>query len=307
MKSQTPDRSFISLNMQADIIAVLRYFQLFSWPLTLREMIRFYPAPVAEEAMRETLQHLVLAGTVYGCEGYYQLDQKDNQQIAWRRDCEARATRLWPTARRMARIIGSFPFVRSVLISGSLSKNAMAPTSDIDFFIITHPGRLWIARTLLILFKRVFLFNSHRYFCVNYFIDTDHLAIREHNRFTATEMVTLCPLDGLHWYDALQKANEWAWKMLPNFPPHAVKTASVRPDGLLKRLLEKSLSGSVGEWLDQQWMQMSLRFWKRKFRDLSDETFRRVVRCSRHEAKLHPMQYQKRVLEALKTDTGWMR
>ena len=84
-----------------------------------------------------------------------------------------------------------FPFVRGVFLSGSISKGFMSESDDIDYFIITAPGRLWLTRTLLILFKKIFLFNSFRNFCLNYFIDSENLYIPEHNRYTATEIVFL--------------------------------------------------------------------------------------------------------------------
>ena len=81
-------------------------------------------------------------------------------------------------------------------ISGSLSKGYYDDDGDIDFFIITSPKRLWIARTFLILYKKIFLLNSRKYFCVNYFISSNALEIEEKNIFTATELTTLLPMFG---------------------------------------------------------------------------------------------------------------
>ena len=105
-------------------------------------------------------------------------------------------------ALRNARLIFHFPFTRAIMISGSLSKNYADEASDVDYFIIVKPGRLWIARTLLIIYKRIFLMNSKKYFCVNYFIDEDHLEIEEKNLFTAVELTTLIPIHGftLCWW-----------------------------------------------------------------------------------------------------------
>ncbi len=91
----------------------------------------------------------------------------------------------------------------------------MDERSDLDFFIITAPNRLWIARTLLVLYKRVFLANSHKHFCVNYFIDEKHLEIEEKNLFTATELATVIPLYGSKQYENLQGVNSWLARILP--------------------------------------------------------------------------------------------
>ncbi|MEZ4965453.1 MAG: hypothetical protein R2791_09430 [Saprospiraceae bacterium] len=55
------------------------------------------------------------------------------------------------------------------------------------------------------------MLNSHKYFCVNYFVDTEHLEIEDKNLFTATETVTLLPLYGRDWYEGFYKALSWAW------------------------------------------------------------------------------------------------
>ena len=81
--------------------------------------------------------------------------------------------------------------------------------SDLDFFIITKPNRLWIARMLLALYQKIVLLNSHKYFCVNYFVDEHHLAIEEKNLYTATELSTLIPLYGKEYYPQLMMANHW--------------------------------------------------------------------------------------------------
>ena len=107
---------------------------------------------------------------------YYQTQNEPDWSLR-RQECNRRADRILPVAQRMARLIGSFPFIRGVFVSGSLSKHSMKADSDIDFFLITEPGRLWLARTLLVVFKKIFLFNSHKYFCVNYFVDTKHLEV----------------------------------------------------------------------------------------------------------------------------------
>ena len=79
------------------------------------------------------------------------------------------ANEIMPKAIKISRKIAKFPFVESVNLSGSLSKGYYDLEDDIDFFIITKPNRLWIARTLLILYKKVFLLNSKKHFIFEVF------------------------------------------------------------------------------------------------------------------------------------------
>lgn len=199
----------------------------------------------------------------------------------------------------MARFIARFPYIRAVFVSGSLSKHSMKPDSDVDFFLITTPGRLWLARTLLVLFKKIFLFNSHKYFCVNYFIDTQHLEIEEQNLFTATEIVTLLPMYGGDWYQAFCRENQWAWRQYPHATLRPVHDVPGSARSWFKRNAEWLLGGAFGDWLDSRAMHLTVRFWRKKFSHLDDSTFNVALKSRRHVSKHHPLYFQKKVLEHL--------
>jgi predicted nucleotidyltransferase len=98
---------------------------------------------------------------------------------------------MWKLAGIVTHVIKRFPFVRGVFVTGSLSKNSSDSSSDLDFMVITRKGRLWIARTLLMLFKKIFLLNSYKYFCINFLLSEDNLEIEDKNVFTATEVMTV--------------------------------------------------------------------------------------------------------------------
>ena len=290
------------------IVRALLYFELFSYPLTDREIWQFAPCGRAEadepvagesfEVFQEKLQLLVARGVVFQFQGYFQT-QYQPDWVERRRDSNRRADAFLPKARRMARFIASFPYIRAVFVSGSLSKHSMRPDSDIDFFMITAPGRLWLARTLLVVFKKIFLFNSHKYFCVNYFIDTEHLEIEEQNLFTATEAVTLLPMYGQEWYHAFCRKNQWAWRQLPHCTLRPTHEVPLHSRSWLKRSAEWALGGAFGDWLDRQAMQVTVRFWRKKFSHFDDGTFNVALKSRRHVSKHHPLYFQKKVLEHL--------
>ena len=68
------------------------------------------------------------------------------------------AKEIMPKALKTSNFIAKFPYIECVSLSGALSKGYYDDDDgDFDFFIITKPNRLWIARTLLILYKKIFL------------------------------------------------------------------------------------------------------------------------------------------------------
>ncbi len=280
------------------IIRALLYFEVFAYPLNAEEVFRYIDqANATQEEVQEKLDRLVLQEKVFFFEGFYQT-QNSPEWISKRKARNLRADRMLPVAHRMARFIGAFPFVRAVFVSGSLSKHSMNEDSDIDFFLIMEPGRLWLARTLLVLFKKIFLFNSHKYFCVNYFIDTEHLEIEEKNLFTATEIVTLIPMYGSEWYQAFYQANKWAWAQYPNFEPRPVHAVAMHKRTGLKKILEWIQRGKTGDWLDRQSLRVTLAFWRKKFRYLPNDQFDLALKSRRYVSKHHPLHFQDKVLKA---------
>ena len=280
------------------LLGALWYFEIFQYPLSREELFRFANCPdLPISEFDAKLDELIEEGAVFAFGPFFQT----RNEPAWearRYDLNRRADAFLPVARHMARLIGAFPFVRAVFVSGSLSKHCMPADGDIDYFLITEPGRLWLARTLLVLFKKLFLLDSHKYFCVNYFIDTEHLEIEDKNLFTATETLTLLPLYGQEWFERFSAANGWAQTYLPNYPWRRDEAALPHRRGFLKRCLEGLLNGRLGAWLDTRVMRLTVAYWRRKFRQFDQRTFDHALRSRRYVSKHHPLNFQRKVMAA---------
>ena len=200
-------------------------------------------------------------------------------------------------AEKKARFIARFPFVRAVMASGSLSKGYMDEKSDLDFFIVTAPGCLWIARTTLVMYKRLFLHNSHKEFCVNYFVDTDHLEIEEKNLFTATELATLVPLYNHSAYQAVLSSNPWVKVIFPNLTTQESALSENKTPPLFQKLSEVILF-PFARWLDPWFLRVSLCRWLRLYgASYTKEDFEIAFKSKRHVSKNHPNHFQKKVLD----------
>ncbi len=282
---------------QAAIADALCYFEVFCHPLTAEEIEQFLPEKAENRSkIIEILFEMAQKGQVWHLGDGHFSTQNRPDWLKKRRENERRAAKFWPIARRVGRLIGQFPFVRGAFVSGSLSKNSMPDGGDIDFFIVTEPGRLWTARTMLVAFKKIFLLGSHRFFCVNYFVDSEHLEIEEKNRFTATETLTVAPVFGSDFFEKFVAANGWARDFLPNAKPREMtEKGSVQPF-FGKKWLEKGLSGSFGNWLERRFFRLTLGVWRRKFGHLAPEDFAVSMKSKKGVSKHHPLGFQQRVL-----------
>ncbi|HEY9488825.1 MAG TPA: nucleotidyltransferase domain-containing protein [Chryseosolibacter sp.] len=284
-------------NLGEQVLMTLMYFDIFSYPLKAAEVFNFLRINSASvREVTECLHVLAQKQAVFRFGDLYSL-HPENKDIIRRLKGNAEAAKCLKVAEKQARFIARFPYVESVMVSGSLSKGYMDETSDLDFFIITSANRLWIARTLLVLYKRIFLFNSHKRFCVNYFIDCEHLEIEEKNLFTATELVTLIPLYNSGSHRALMKANAWVLDFFPNYNLGQPPKNEIIHRGVIKGFLELIFS-PLSHWLDRLFMQMTMKRWNKMYGEkYVKEDFDIAFKTRRHVSKNHPRYYQKKILE----------
>jgi hypothetical protein len=145
-------------------------------------------------------------------------------------------------------------------------------------------------------YKKLFLLNSKKNFCINYFVDSENLEIHEKNIFTATEIVTLLPTYGKECYDKFYQENLWIKEFFPNFPKRDTSEILDRKNGVIKILFEKVLGKSLGNNLDDLSMSIFEKFYKIRYKNYNQEEFKLAFKSSKKESKHHPKFFQKKVL-----------
>jgi hypothetical protein len=284
--------------LSSALISSLAYFSIFKHPLKRNELRQYcHYLKRSDEEMDQEIKKLVAEGIIGQKDDFIFLSGEEIN-IGRRLEGEKSSKGFMKSAGIFSKIISYFPFVRAVLISGSLSKGYMDQDSDIDYFIITQPKRLWVCRTLLVLFKKIFLLNSRKHFCVNYFIDSDNLQIPDQNIFTATELVFILPMYNTALYKLLMQSNSWTQEYYPNM----INIKSTSDNAFIKHslthLFEKMLSGNFGEWLDSWCFNKTISHWKNKFRDFNEEAFDMELRSRKNVSKHHPRGFQKKILDS---------
>ncbi len=291
MNTATKKESLV--DQEKSILLTLLYFDIFHYPLTEGEISKFLLS-VLKGDLKESLGTLVQKKCIFEFNNFYSL-RSDPALVSRRCAGNLLAEQKMQTARKFSAMMARFPFVRSVMLSGSISKGYMDKESDIDYFIITAKGRLWLVRTAMALFRRIFLLNSRKYFCTNYFIDSEHLEIAEKNIFTAIETSTLRPMFGKAHVFSFQSANQWCSKFLPNHKPE--NGPGEERDSFIKVLGEKILSAPLFDLLER-WLRMRfITHWSKKYQHaLPDKDFSIAFESTEYVSRSHPSFYQKRVL-----------
>jgi hypothetical protein len=228
-------------------VEALRYYDVFDWPLTAGEIHRALPVPARRHEVHALLADdarrpagIVRAGGLYALAG-------STGAFARRERALAVSARLWPHAERLGRRLARMPWVQMVAVTGSLAVGAATDDADIDLFVVTADGRLWLTRALTIATGRTL--PGEVVPCPNYLLAASALALPERDRFTAHELAQLVPLHGADTYHALLVQNAWYREHLPNHSPAVVVDRVNR--STVARVAERVLGGLVGDRLER--------------------------------------------------------
>jgi hypothetical protein len=231
------------------IVESVAYSDVFDFAVTAEEIRRSLPvsATVAEVEVRLN----ELAGLVSNVEPYYTLVGRETLvRVRQRRAMASR--RLMRLAGSYGRVIGRLPFVRMVAVSGSLAVENADAGDDLDYFIVTAPRRVWLARALTIVVVRVARLRGLE-LCPNYVLAETALELPDRDAYTARELMQMRPISGLATYGRMIEANRWARDLLPNWHP----SAGVVPGGrsLLQRAGDALVGGRAGDAIERWLLQ----------------------------------------------------
>ncbi len=238
--------------LEQAIWRTVAYVDLFDYPLTAVEIHRYLDGflTTANEVAKELVSSSALANHLSHRDGFFCLPERE-EIIETRRERKRRAQRLWPQAVRYGRIIAQLPFVRMVAVTGSLAMNNVADDADIDYFVVTENGRLWLTRALVIGIVRLAA-RRGIILCPNYFVAESALTLPERNIYTAREIVQMVPLFGHDVYAQLRQQNCWASQFMPNADgPPLVQIPEPEPAAWPQMVAELPLRSPLGTWLEQ--------------------------------------------------------
>src|SRR5437016_7433376 len=190
-------------------LRTVAYADVFDYPLHALEVHRYLHGTAATMEATEAALNRCSApgGALCSRDGFYTLHGREGL-IALRDRRAAVANRLWPAALTYGRSIAGLPFVRMVAVTGSLAWHNVDTGGDIDYLIVTDPGRLWLCRLLVALVRRAARRDGVK-LCANYLISTRALAFAHRNLYTAYEVARMTPIAGLGMSRRLRRGNTW--------------------------------------------------------------------------------------------------
>ena len=107
------------------ILEKLIYFEVFKHPLTLQELINLLSEKRTEIEVKSVLDYLIDKGICVEFELFFSLSDNIQEEVKLRKRKEEWAKPFLNMSYRYGKLISSFPFVRALAISGSLSKGVI--------------------------------------------------------------------------------------------------------------------------------------------------------------------------------------
>jgi len=238
--------------LDAAILRTLIYADVFQYAMSPDEIHRYliHSSLTDIQSVHERLlKSPTLQRLLYYSQGYVTLAEHQHY-IALRLSRVAHSERLWSQALRYGRWMAIIPFVRMVSLTGSLAvRNCYDDQDDIDYLLVTEPGRVWIARALAIVIVRIARLRGI-HLCPNYITSSNRMRQSRHDLYIAHEITQMIPLFGYDLYQSLYVLNEWATDFLPNAKPHAPEYIQQSP-ARTKRFIERLLNTRIGDWIEE--------------------------------------------------------
>lgn len=229
--------------MEEEILRVIRYFAIFSYPPTFEEIHAYLGKKITISQLQEDLNYMVTKKVLLVQSLWlnhenvlcYTLVQKSYFfQVRVQRDLIAQQK--IESVLGYIRLIKWLPQLKLIAFSGSLSMSNTSEEDDIDLFIITATNRIWTVRFILLCIafvtKRRGRFNLNK-ICLNLFFDENGLEIPDSkkNEYIAHELFQMRSIVNKQMtFEKLLMNNSWAFAFFPNSPikktyriPHTAK------------------------------------------------------------------------------------
>ena len=256
------------LPIEQAILEALAYSDVFDYPLRVEEIHRYLPVQATMDQVRAALEcNCGLVGTLRGY--YFVPGREEIVPLRLNREQVSRPT--LEVAIRVGRALGHLPFIRMVALTGSLALLNSGDNADLDYMLVTTPGRVWTARAFAILMGRITARFGYT-LCPNLIVSRQLLMWPQHDLYSAREISQMIPITGASLYSEFRNINAWTADFLPNAAGLPALAGPIPNSGrLLQAIQEWPLRGRLGSLLEAwERSRKILRFERQD--DFGDET-----------------------------------
>ncbi len=203
---------------QWQVLATLCYTSQFGYPLTSDETahrlvtlsklktlkVKLFDNPLAiTSEIDKILFELKALGLIQQSESWWYISGFENHVQNRVKNGNFSKTK-WQEAAQAIRLLSYLPWIESAWITGALAMDNACKDDDIDWMIVTTPGRLWLTRLLVLAVaamsgkRRSWRLSENNTWCFNLWLETTTLAMEKprQNFYTAYEILQAVPVLG---------------------------------------------------------------------------------------------------------------
>lgn len=235
------------------IIRSLCYADIFSYPLTLEEIVRFTPetAITIGSASERLNSSEPLKALVKRQGDLFYLDGRPADVCQRRMDRETESKQQLEIALRRLMPLQGIPFLRAAAITGALAAFNSPVGDDIDLLIIASRNRTWITYFFLRLWRR---FGHNPDICFNVFLTEGDLVFKNQNLFYAREILGALPIFNTGAFERFIEANLWIYDIFPSYMAdpdrHGFRLIQSPRWRRRQHLAERVMTGFVGDLIE---------------------------------------------------------
>lgn len=275
-------------SLRESILATLAYFDIFKYPLTLTELQRYLLKRKASlEEVSGEIERLVAEKKVQMEKGFYFLPQGKNLADLRLRNYSNYAIKYWKTFKKALFFLKFVPFLRFVGVCNNLAINNVNQKSDIDIFLVTDKGYLWLVRALVVIILSITGLRHYGHdvagkVCLSFYttddnLDLEPIAKKPYDIYLAYWVTQLLPVLDQGIYRKFQGRNLWAQELIPAYPDLFDYSKDIPKNSRLiqgiKKIKEFFLSFGLGWLLNKALRLLQLRRLRRS-RVITSEHYR---------------------------------
>jgi len=248
--------------LERSISETIAYFDLFDYPLTLPELLRYaWRCPV--DTTLSQVWDVVHASPKLEYQAGMVCLAGRSTIIQTRAERYAESERKFRKRRWFIWLLSTLPGVQAICIVNTLAYHNVRPDSDIDLLIIAQPHKIWSTRFFSTALAKLFglrpdVHSAKDAVCLSFYLSSDALDIKKLNLHDqdihqAYWLAQIRPVyDPAQLVPAMWLANSWVKALLPKAEPMQLHS---------NRMISETAIQKLGHWLGRivlwEW------FWKK--------------------------------------------
>jgi len=168
-----------SKNLRGAIVETIAFFDLFLFPLTTNEVLKYIKVKSNYISVSDILRELVKNNIISQKGGLFFLKGREGY-VEERKKRYNYSDRKFKIALKMSTIFRFIPWIRLICVANLIGRDNLRNESDIDLFIVSDRNKLWLTRFFSVLIAKALNVrpqknNTKDKICLSFFISEEQM------------------------------------------------------------------------------------------------------------------------------------